>query len=131
MAAAERPGAFRRRRLRLLRFLRWAYQRRKAATPFGRSNEIHAKQRQVDSGGSGRYARRRSAPPESVEQYNLNDRVQLDLGFLPRERIAKYVNEALACAYLPVDEDSVGYVDNGSVSVGERLCLLSAIPVDS
>ena len=47
---------------------------------------------------------------ESVEQYNLNDRVHLDLGFLPRERIAKYVNEALACAYLPIDEDSVGYV---------------------
>ena len=45
-----------------------------------------------------------------VEQYDLNDRVQLELGFLSRERIAKYVNEALACAYLPIDEDSVGYV---------------------
>ena len=45
-----------------------------------------------------------------VERYELKDRVHLDLGFLPRERIAKYVNEALACVYLPVDEDSVGYV---------------------
>ena len=45
-----------------------------------------------------------------VEQYDLTDRVQLELGFLSHERIAKYVNEALACAYLPIDEDSVGYV---------------------
>jgi glycosyltransferase involved in cell wall biosynthesis len=45
-----------------------------------------------------------------VEQYNLNDRVHLELGFLPRAQVAKYINAALACAYLPVDEDSVGYV---------------------
>ncbi len=45
-----------------------------------------------------------------VERYELKDQVHLDLGFLPRERIAKYVNEALACVYLPADEDSVGYV---------------------
>ena len=52
-----------------------------------------------------------AAPLQSlVERYELKDRVHLELGFLPRERIAKYVNEALACAYLPVDEDSVGYV---------------------
>ena len=47
---------------------------------------------------------------DPVERHNLNDRVHLDLGFLPRERIAKYVNEALACAYLPFDEDSISYV---------------------
>jgi len=45
----------------------------------------------------------------SVERHQLNDRVHLDVGFLPLTRIAKYVNEALACAYLPIDEDSVGY----------------------
>ena len=54
-----------------------------------------------------------------VERYDLNDRVQLDLGFLSRERIAKYVNEALACAYLPVDEDSVGYVTMEAFVVGK------------
>ena len=58
---------------------------------------------------------------ESVEQYNLNDRVRLDLGFLPRERIAKYVNEALACAYLPVDEDSVSYVAIESFSSSKAM----------
>jgi glycosyltransferase involved in cell wall biosynthesis len=58
---------------------------------------------------------------ESVERYNLNDRVHLDLGFLPRERIAKYVNEALACAYLPVDEDSISYVAIESFSSSKAM----------
>jgi len=62
---------------------------------------------------------------ESVERYNLNDRVHLDLGFLPRERIAKYVNEALACAYLPVDEDSVGYVTMEAFSAAKAMLTVS------
>jgi glycosyltransferase involved in cell wall biosynthesis len=45
-----------------------------------------------------------------IAKHGLQDRVTLDLGFLPRERLASYVNGALACAYLPVEEDSVGYV---------------------
>ncbi len=45
-----------------------------------------------------------------ISKHGLQDRVTLDLGFVPRERLASYVNGALACAYLPVDEDSVGYV---------------------
>jgi len=61
----------------------------------------------------------------SVERYNLNDRVYLDLGFLPRERIAKYVNEALACAYLPVDEDSVGYVTMEAFSAAKTMLTVS------
>jgi glycosyltransferase involved in cell wall biosynthesis len=40
----------------------------------------------------------------------LQDRVVLDFGFHSRAKIASYVNNALACAYLPFDEDSVGYV---------------------
>ena len=40
----------------------------------------------------------------------LNGRLELDLGFLERSKLAAYVNNALACAYLPFDEDSVGYV---------------------
>ena len=61
-----------------------------------------------------------AGPPESpsdaerlkqlIADHDLQDRVVLDLGFIPRERLAGYVNGALACAYLPVDEDSVGYV---------------------
>lgn len=61
-----------------------------------------------------------AGPPEShsdgerleqlISKHGLQDRVTLELGFLPRERLASYVNGALACAYLPVDEDSAGYV---------------------
>ncbi len=40
----------------------------------------------------------------------LKGRVILDLGFLDRKKLAAYVNNALACAYLPLDEDSAGYV---------------------
>jgi glycosyltransferase involved in cell wall biosynthesis len=47
---------------------------------------------------------------EKVERYGLKDRVRLDLRFLPREVYARYVNQAVAVAYLPYDEDSLGYV---------------------
>jgi glycosyltransferase involved in cell wall biosynthesis len=60
-----------------------------------------------------------------VERYDLSDRVRLDLGFLPRERIAKYVNEALACAYLPIDEDSVGYVTMEAFSAAKAVLTAS------
>ena len=40
----------------------------------------------------------------------LEDRVTLDLGFHDVSHIASYVNNAAACAYLPFDEDSYGYV---------------------
>ena len=45
-----------------------------------------------------------------VEDLDLKDRVELRFGFHPRADIARWVNGALACAYLPFDEDSVGYV---------------------
>lgn len=61
-----------------------------------------------------------AGPPESpeyaaeleglVERLKLRDRVTLAFGFHPREDIARWVNRSLACAYLPFDEDSVGYV---------------------
>jgi glycosyltransferase involved in cell wall biosynthesis len=47
---------------------------------------------------------------ELVQRYGLSDRVHLDVGFHPREKIASWVSNALACAYLPIDEDSLGYV---------------------
>ncbi|MFH5923536.1 glycosyltransferase family 4 protein [Roseomonas xinghualingensis] len=46
----------------------------------------------------------RLAVAEGVE-----DRVRLDLRFLPRSELARMVNGALAVAYLPFDEDSLGY----------------------
>ncbi len=45
-----------------------------------------------------------------VQKYGLADRVHLDIGFHPREKIASWVSNSLACAYLPIDEDSLGYV---------------------
>jgi glycosyltransferase involved in cell wall biosynthesis len=61
-----------------------------------------------------------AGPPESaayaaelealVERLDLKGRVSLAFGYHPREDIARWVNQSLACAYLPFDEDSVGYV---------------------
>jgi glycosyltransferase involved in cell wall biosynthesis len=47
---------------------------------------------------------RRLAASEGVE-----GQVRLDLRFLPRSELARMVNGALAVAYLPFDEDSLGY----------------------
>ena len=45
-----------------------------------------------------------------IEQNDCKDRVDLRIGFHDRDEIAQLVNRSLACAYLPVDEDSLGYV---------------------
>lgn len=47
---------------------------------------------------------------EVIERHQLDDRVHLDLGLLPRERYVDYVNRATAVAYAPFDEDSMAYV---------------------
>ncbi len=47
---------------------------------------------------------------ETAAHAGLDGRVILDLGFLDREKLAGYVGNALGCVYLPVDEDSIGYV---------------------
>lgn len=60
-----------------------------------------------------------------VRDHGLEDRVTLDLGFLPRETLADYVNNALACAYLPVDEDSVGYVTMEAFHAGKAMLTVS------
>ncbi|MFL9870950.1 glycosyltransferase family 4 protein [Paraburkholderia megapolitana] len=46
----------------------------------------------------------------AVDRLDLADRVRLDMRFLPRETYAEYLNHAAAVAYLPFDEDSLGYV---------------------
>lgn len=45
-----------------------------------------------------------------VASAGLQDRVKLDLRFLSRRELADYVGRARAVAYIPFDEDSVGYV---------------------
>jgi glycosyltransferase involved in cell wall biosynthesis len=57
---------------------------------------------------------RRLAAEEGVE-----DRLTLDLRFLPRVELARLVNGAAAVAYLPFDEDSVGYVTMEAFHAGK------------
>jgi len=45
-----------------------------------------------------------------VAENDLESRVTLDLRFLERSELASLVNQALAVAYLPFDEDYIGYV---------------------
>jgi glycosyltransferase involved in cell wall biosynthesis len=45
-----------------------------------------------------------------VERLGVGDRVHLDLRFLSRGELARYVNHASSCVYIPYDEDSLGYV---------------------
>lgn len=45
-----------------------------------------------------------------VEDLGVSDRVSLDLRFLSRTEYADYVNNSAAVAYIPFDEDSLGYV---------------------
>jgi glycosyltransferase involved in cell wall biosynthesis len=58
----------------------------------------------LDSAGTGDRLR------AMVEELDVADRVTLDLRFLERSEIAALVNGAAACAYIPYDEDSLGYV---------------------
>lgn len=58
---------------------------------------------------------------ETVARLGLEDRVKLDLGFLPRPAYAAYVNSAAAVAYLPVEEDSLGYVAMEGACAGKPL----------
>lgn len=57
---------------------------------------------------------RRLAAEEGVE-----NRLTLDLRFLPRAELARLVNGATAVAYLPFDEDSVGYVTMEAFHAGK------------
>lgn len=56
-----------------------------------------------------------------VRKHGLSSKVSLDLGFLSRQKIADYVNGALACAYLPFDEDSFGYVTMEACHAGKAM----------
>lgn len=56
---------------------------------------------------------------EAVEREGLADRVTLKLGFLPREEVASLARNARACAYLPFDEDSLGYVTMEAFACGK------------
>lgn len=56
-----------------------------------------------------------------VQKNGLEDRVTLDLRFLPRETYADYINNAAAVAYIPFDEDSLGYVAMEAATAAKAL----------
>jgi glycosyltransferase involved in cell wall biosynthesis len=58
---------------------------------------------------------------QTVARLGLSSRVQLDLRFLPRQTYADYVNGATAVAYLPFDEDSLGYVAMEAATAGKAI----------
>lgn len=62
---------------------------------------------------------------QRVAELDLSGRVELRFGFHPREAIAGWVNAARACAYLPYDEDSLGYVTMEAFAAGKPVLTVS------
>jgi len=72
-----------------------------------------------------------AGPPESakdtaglektIERLGLGDRVKLDLRLLSRAEVAEYANRSAACAYIPFDEDSLGYVAMEAAEAGKAI----------
>ncbi|SOE69840.1 Glycosyltransferase involved in cell wall bisynthesis [Burkholderia sp. D7] len=62
---------------------------------------------------------------ETVARLGLGDRVKLDLRFLPRDKYAEYLINSAAVAYLPFDEDSLGYVAMEAATAGKALITTS------
>jgi glycosyltransferase involved in cell wall biosynthesis len=56
-----------------------------------------------------------------VETLGLSDRVKLELRFLPRSELARYVNHASAVACVPYDEDCLSYVAVEAAAAGKAL----------
>ncbi len=56
-----------------------------------------------------------------VETLRLQQRVRMDIRFLPRETYIGYMNHALAVAYAPFEEDSLGYVTMEGASASKAL----------
>lgn len=76
-----------------------------------------------------------AGPPESAEaadelrrravELGVESRVTLDLRFLSRPELAALVNNASASAYIPFDEDSVGYVTMEAFQAGKPVITTS------
>ena len=61
----------------------------------------------------------------TIEHHELGDRVELICKRLERSEIAAFVNGSLACAYIPFDEDSLGYVTMEAFSAGKAVVTTS------
>ena len=76
-----------------------------------------------------------AGPPENSEacyllqrivaEEGLEDRVKLDLRFLPRAELSDLINHSLAVACLPFDEDSVSYVAMEAFQAGKPVVTLT------
>ena len=60
-----------------------------------------------------------------AEKLDVSDRLELLIGFHSREKIADLVNHSIACAYIPFDEDSLGYVSMEAVEAGKPVITTS------
>jgi glycosyltransferase involved in cell wall biosynthesis len=58
---------------------------------------------------------------ELASSLGVKDRVKFDFGFLAREKYAEYINNSLAVAYAPFDEDSFGYVAMEAASASKAV----------
>jgi glycosyltransferase involved in cell wall biosynthesis len=56
-----------------------------------------------------------------VVEEGVDQQVTLDMRFLPRAQLAELVNGALAVAYLPYDEDSLGYCTMEAFQAGKPM----------
>ena len=54
-------------------------------------------------------------------ELGVEDRLTLNLRLLPRSKVADLVNNATAAAYIPFDEDSVGYVTMEAFQAGKPM----------
>ncbi|MDQ6781236.1 MAG: glycosyltransferase family 4 protein [Candidatus Eremiobacteraeota bacterium] len=54
-----------------------------------------------------------------ADAQGVTQRIRFDLRFMPREEMAALVNHASAVAYLPFDEDSMGYVTMEAFQAGK------------
>jgi glycosyltransferase involved in cell wall biosynthesis len=61
----------------------------------------------------------------AVQQAGVEDRVKLDVRFLPRQRYADYVKGSAGVVYIPFDEDSLGYVAMEAATAGKPLITTS------
>lgn len=60
-----------------------------------------------------------------IEKYNLGSRVKFKVGYHARTDLAAMISNALACAYLPIDEDSYGYVAMEAHQAGKGVLTVS------
>lgn len=57
----------------------------------------------------------------AAKEAGVEDRVKLDIRFLPRQLYAQYVKESAGVAYIPFDEDSLGYVAMEAATASKSL----------